>query len=64
METPEEGFNNMKIRSLIGLPVAVALLLVAAHLGAAPAQEEGGATTAGGEAMPELDLPDTLPSTI
>ena len=61
METPEEGFDNMKIRSLIGLPVAVALLLVAAHLGAAPAQEEGGATTAGGEAMPELDLPDTLP---
>jgi ABC-type glycerol-3-phosphate transport system substrate-binding protein len=41
--------------------MAAALLLAAVHLGASPGQEEGGGTAAGGEAMPELDLPDTLP---
>ena len=51
----------MTIRNQIGLPVAAALLLAAVHLGASPSQEEGGGTAAGGEAMPELDLPDTLP---
>ena len=51
----------MTIRNLIGLPAAAALLLAAVHLGASPGQEEGGGTAAGGEAMPELDLPDTLP---
>ena len=52
----------MTIRSLIGLPMAAALLLAAVHLGASPSQEEdGGTAAAGGETMPELNLPDTLP---
>ena len=51
----------MMIRSLIGLPAVVALLLTAAHLSAGAQEEGGGGTAAGAEAMPALELPDTLP---
>ena len=51
----------MTIRNVIGLPVAVALLLAAAHIGASPARKRAAAAATVGEAMPELDLPDTLP---